>query len=72
MDSPVPGINKWIAGIRYRMENDPGRQDLDDHILCNGFLFLDEYLEDILTGTRTEFVALRPTSLLNTHSLCSI
>lgn len=52
----VAGIDKWAAGIRYRMANDPGRQDLDDHILCNGFLFLDEYLEDILTGTRTECV----------------
>ncbi|KAF8587277.1 hypothetical protein K439DRAFT_1659112 [Ramaria rubella] len=48
------GINKWATAVRHRMANDPGRQDLDDHILCNGFLFLDEYLEDILLGARSE------------------
>ncbi|KAF8517349.1 hypothetical protein JB92DRAFT_2906603 [Gautieria morchelliformis] len=48
------GIEKWAAGIQQRMANDPGRQDLEDHILCNGFLFLDEYLEDILLGARSE------------------
>ena len=54
----IAGIDKWAAGIRNRMSNDPGRQDLDDHILCNGFLFLDEYLEDILLRARSEYVSL--------------
>lgn len=54
----VAGIDKWAAGIRHRMANDPGRQDLDDHILCNGFLFLDEYLEDIVMGARSGYVML--------------
>ncbi|KIJ25703.1 hypothetical protein M422DRAFT_273334, partial [Sphaerobolus stellatus SS14] len=53
MESQQSGIEKWMTGIRSRMANDPGRQDLEDHILCNGFLFLDEYLEDILIGAKS-------------------
>ncbi|THG97438.1 hypothetical protein EW145_g7613 [Phellinidium pouzarii] len=34
------------------MVNDPGRQILEDQIQGNGFLFLDYYLDDILTGPR--------------------
>lgn len=57
MTLSTTGIDAWAAGIRHRMANDPGRQDLEDHILCNGFLFLEEYLEDILLGARSAYVA---------------
>jgi hypothetical protein len=43
----MAGIEKWGAGIRLRMANGRDCQDLEDD-LCNKFLFLEEYLEDIL------------------------
>ncbi|KIJ55491.1 hypothetical protein M422DRAFT_63551, partial [Sphaerobolus stellatus SS14] len=54
MDGDLSGFEKWIAGVRRRLANDAGRRDLQDHIHCKGFLFLDEYLEDILFGAKSE------------------
>ena len=52
-----PGIIIWANAIRTTTANDPGRQTLQDQIQANGFLFLDDYLENILAGPRREYVA---------------
>lgn len=57
MTSPAthrPGIISWALGIRTTMANDPGRQYLEDQIQCNGFLFLDDYIDNILAGPKQE------------------
>ena len=46
----------WVSAIRMSMANDPGRQSLEDQIQ-GGFLFLEDYLDDILAGPRHECVS---------------
>lgn len=36
------------------MANDPGRQILEDQIQNDGFMFLEDYLDNILSGPRHE------------------
>ena len=38
------------------MANDPGRQLLEDQIQSTGFLFLDDYLDNIMVGPKHECV----------------
>lgn len=47
------GMTSWVSAIRLSMANDPGRQILEDQIQ-GGFLFLEDYLENILVGPRHE------------------
>jgi hypothetical protein len=51
-----PGITAWMTSIRTTMLNDPGRQLLEDRVQSQGFLFLDEYLDDIKASSKQECV----------------
>ncbi|KAG7450528.1 uncharacterized protein BT62DRAFT_927808 [Guyanagaster necrorhizus] len=48
------GLLKWANDIRHSMANDPGRQFFRDQIQMHGFLFLDDYLDNILAGARQD------------------
>ncbi|KAK0478367.1 hypothetical protein IW261DRAFT_224622 [Armillaria novae-zelandiae] len=48
------GLLKWGNDVRQSMANDPGRQFFRDQIQMHGFLFLDDYLDNILAGARQD------------------
>ncbi|KAH7930951.1 hypothetical protein BV22DRAFT_1108849 [Leucogyrophana mollusca] len=50
MASNESGIVAWMSSIRASMTNDPCRQLFEDQIQNHGFIFLDDYLDNILTG----------------------
>lgn len=50
------GLLDWANSLRLGMENDPGRQYFKDQIQSHGFSFLDDYLENIIAGSRKESV----------------
>jgi hypothetical protein len=54
MASQTSGILRWTASIKDSMMNDPGRQLFEDQVQSQGFLFLDEYLDNIWTAAKTE------------------
>ncbi|KAA1471500.1 hypothetical protein DENSPDRAFT_819784 [Dentipellis sp. KUC8613] len=56
MSQDGTGIVAWATTIRKTMSNDPGRQMFDDKIQSRGFLFLDDYLDNILSGGRQEAI----------------
>ncbi|GBE83919.1 predicted protein [Sparassis crispa] len=60
-DPGAAGVIAWCNMIRFNMARDPGRQFLEEQIQ-NGFDFLDSYLENVLSGPKTESV----TELLKT------
>ncbi|KAK0208219.1 hypothetical protein DFS33DRAFT_1302110 [Desarmillaria ectypa] len=48
------GLLKWGNDVRHSMANDPGRQFFRDQLQMHGFLFLDDYLDNILAGARQD------------------
>ncbi|KAG6867147.1 hypothetical protein C0993_006258 [Termitomyces sp. T159_Od127] len=46
----MAGLLEWSNAIRFTMENDPGRENFQSHLNTHGFVFLDDYLENILSG----------------------
>ncbi|CAE6413652.1 unnamed protein product [Rhizoctonia solani] len=50
------GFTQWASEIRARMAADPGRADFEDQVKCNGYLFLHEYLDDVLNAPRPDNV----------------
>ena len=54
MASQTSGLLRWTTSIRDSMMNDPGRQLFEDQVQSQGFLFLDEYLDNIWTAAKTE------------------
>jgi hypothetical protein len=48
------GLLEWSNSIRFSMATDPGRQLFQDQINAYGFLFLDDYLDNILSGAKQE------------------
>ncbi|KAG8691545.1 hypothetical protein FRC11_001535, partial [Ceratobasidium sp. 423] len=50
------GFAQWATGIRNRMVADPGRADFKDQVQCHGYLFLHEYLDDVLNAPRPDNV----------------
>ncbi|KAL4070924.1 hypothetical protein J3A83DRAFT_3311215 [Scleroderma citrinum] len=44
------GIHGWMLSIRASMANDPCRQLFEDQVQTHAFLFLDDYLENIIAG----------------------
>ncbi|CUA76672.1 Mucin-5AC [Rhizoctonia solani] len=50
------GFAQWASGIRNRMAADPGRADFKDQVQCHGYLFLHEYLDDVLNAPRLDNV----------------
>jgi hypothetical protein len=50
------GLLEWANSVRFTMVNDPGRQFFQEQIQTHGFLFLDDYLDNILAGAKQEYV----------------
>ena len=50
------GLLSWANSVRLTMVQDPGRQGFKDDVQRNGFLFLDDYLDNILSGAKQEYV----------------
>ncbi|KAK7064239.1 INCENP-ARK-bind domain-containing protein [Favolaschia claudopus] len=48
------GLLEWCNSTRFTMVNDPGRQLFHDQIQTHGFLFLTDYLDNILAGPRRD------------------
>jgi hypothetical protein len=48
------GILRWTSSIRDSMINDPGRQFFEDQVQSQGFLFLEEYLDNIWAAAKPE------------------
>ncbi|KAH0590744.1 hypothetical protein H2248_000870 [Termitomyces sp. 'cryptogamus'] len=46
----MAGLLEWSNAIRFTMANDPGREIFKDQLNTHGFIFLDDYLENILSG----------------------
>lgn len=44
----------WANSIRITMANDPGRKLFQEQVQAHGFSFLDDYLEDILSGAKQD------------------
>ncbi|KIM48213.1 hypothetical protein M413DRAFT_225123 [Hebeloma cylindrosporum] len=49
-----PGLLSWSNSIRLTMANDSGRQDFKDQVQTYGFLFLDDYLDNIIYGAKQD------------------
>ncbi|KAJ7634294.1 hypothetical protein DFH06DRAFT_1003774 [Mycena polygramma] len=49
-----PGLLEWCNATRFTMANDPGRQLFQEQIQTHGFLFLTDYLDNILAGPRRD------------------
>jgi hypothetical protein len=47
----------WANSVRMTMTNDPGRELFQEQVQTYGFSFLDNYLNDILSGAKQEYVA---------------
>ncbi|KAK7058975.1 hypothetical protein VNI00_001599 [Paramarasmius palmivorus] len=54
------GLLEWGNSIRFSMANDPGREFFQEQINTHGFLFLDDYLNNILAKPKQEFVSRGP------------
>ncbi|KAI9460593.1 hypothetical protein BJY52DRAFT_1168607 [Lactarius psammicola] len=54
MTSHTSGILRWTSSIRDSMINDPGRQFFEDQVQSQGFLFLDEYLDNIWAAAKQD------------------
>lgn len=52
----LPGLLSWTNSVRLTMASDSGRQAFKDQVQTLGFLFLDDYLENILSGAKQESV----------------
>jgi hypothetical protein len=48
------GLLQWANSIRFNMANDNGRQLFQQQVQTHGFLFLDDYLDNILSGGKQE------------------
>lgn len=57
----------WANSIRLNMASDSGRQFFQKQVQAQGFLFLDDYLDNILSGTKQEYVLWTTLLILNTH-----
>lgn len=48
----MAGLLEWSNSIRFAMANDPGRQIYQDQIQMHGFLYLNDYFDEIVAGTK--------------------
>ncbi|KAG5647977.1 hypothetical protein DXG03_007011 [Asterophora parasitica] len=46
----MAGLLEWSNSIRITLASDPGRQLFQDQLNTHGFIFLDDYLDNILSG----------------------
>ncbi|KAJ3513818.1 hypothetical protein NLJ89_g2733 [Agrocybe chaxingu] len=49
-----PGLLSWANSVRMTMASDPGRQLFKDQVQTHGFLFLDDYLDNIISGAKQD------------------
>ncbi|KAF8974043.1 hypothetical protein BDZ97DRAFT_1778146 [Flammula alnicola] len=49
-----PGLLSWANSIRLTMASDPGRQVFKDQVQTHGFMFLDDYLDNIVSGAKQD------------------
>ncbi|KAI0257123.1 hypothetical protein BJV78DRAFT_1291276 [Lactifluus subvellereus] len=74
MAPQASGILRWSSSIRDSMINDPGRQFFEDQVQSQGFLFLEEYLDNIWAAAKQEkktcFSSEGPTSGYYPHDRC--
>lgn len=45
---------QWANSIRMNMARDYRRETFQQEVQTQGFLFLDDYLDNILSGTKQE------------------
>lgn len=50
-----PGLLNWANSVRLTMANDSGRQLFKEQVQTHGFLFLDDYLDSIISGQKQEY-----------------
>jgi len=51
----APGnLLNWANSVRANMASDSGRETFQLQVKTQGFLFLDDYLQNILSGTKQE------------------
>jgi hypothetical protein len=50
------GLLHWANSIRLTMASDPGRLVFKEQVQTHGFMFLDDYLENIVSGAKAEYV----------------
>jgi hypothetical protein len=48
------GLLSWANSVRLTMAGDLGRQAFKDQVQTIGFLFLDDYLDNIVSGAKQE------------------
>ncbi|KAH9178705.1 hypothetical protein EDB89DRAFT_1928084 [Lactarius sanguifluus] len=48
------GILRWTSSIQDSMINDPGRQFFEDQVQSQGFLFLEEYMDNIWAAAKQD------------------
>jgi hypothetical protein len=58
MAQQLSGVAAWMSSIRTSMAKDPCRQLFEDQVQTHGFIFLEDYLENILDGPKQEYVKL--------------
>jgi hypothetical protein len=58
MAQQLSGVAAWMSSIRTSMAKDPCRQLFEDQVQTHGFIFLEDYLENILDGPKQEYVQL--------------
>jgi hypothetical protein len=63
MAQQLSGVAAWMSSIRTSMAKDPCRQLFEDQVQTHGFIFLEDYLENILDGPKQEYVKLDCTYL---------
>jgi len=52
------GLLEWSNAIRLTIANDPGRHLFKDQVNNHGFMFLEDYLANILQGaSKQEYVS---------------
>lgn len=52
------GLLEWSNAIRFTIANDPGRSLFKDQVNNHGFIFLEDYLANILQGaSKQEYVS---------------
>ncbi|OAX39002.1 hypothetical protein K503DRAFT_769917 [Rhizopogon vinicolor AM-OR11-026] len=54
MAQQLSGMAAWMSSIRTSMAKDPCRQLFEDQVQTHGFIFLEDYLENILDGPKQE------------------
>ena len=66
------GILAWATSIRVEMASDPGRSVFQDQIQTHGFVFLDDYLDNIISVPKQEYAQPCSIAIDRAHSSSSL